>query len=70
MAMNSASLASRIRRKADLVESWTAEAGRFPGGDKVSQGMRKYCLGMARHANEQKEALLALMRAPSDGTAK
>lgn len=47
-------LIQKIRRKDELVQKWTLAANLCTGTDAASRHTKKYCLGLARSAQEKK----------------
>jgi hypothetical protein len=54
-------LKRKISRKVELTRKWTGEAAKCRGDDAAVWATRKYCLGLARHAQEEKERMQRLL---------
>jgi transcriptional regulator with XRE-family HTH domain len=55
-------LRQKIGRKDFLVRKWTKEAEAYEGTDPVGQAVKRYCLGLARWQQEERDRLEAEMR--------
>lgn len=55
-------LAQKLRRKADLIERYKAEAATVTGTDAVSRGGRKYYVKMAEFEQTRMDVLMAQLR--------